>query len=125
MEWSQEKVCDFIEEYRALEVLWNIRLPEYKNNKAKLDAHQKLSQKFNCDVAFIKKKIKNLRTSFRREHKNMTEKKSGSSGSKKNKWFAYDLLLFLRDVETPRTGFSSEVDDVPVSGDEVSRYTYF
>ncbi|XP_047499741.1 uncharacterized protein LOC125046132 isoform X4 [Penaeus chinensis] len=110
MNWSQEKNIEFIEEYRKLSVLWDVRLQEYKNNQAKLDALRGLAEKYNCDVEMLKKKIKNLRTAFRREHKRLTQKKSGSSPIKTGKWFAYELLLFLLDVDTPRPGYSSQAE---------------
>ena len=55
-------------------------------------------------------KIKNLRTAFHREHKSQTHTKSGSSPIKRSKWFAYDLLIFLLNVDNPRLGYSSEVE---------------
>ena len=72
MNWSQEKTVEFIEEYRKLAVLWDIRLQEYKNNQATLDALRGLADEFNCGVEMLKKMIKNLRTAFRRELKSST-----------------------------------------------------
>ncbi|KAK7079453.1 hypothetical protein SK128_023808, partial [Halocaridina rubra] len=110
MNWSQEKTVKFIEAYRKLAVLWDIRLTANKNNHAKLDALLGLAEKFNCDVPMVKKKIKNLRTVFRREHKNLIQRKCGSSSMKRSKWFAYDLLIFLLDVDNPRLGYSYKVE---------------
>ncbi|KAK7073866.1 hypothetical protein SK128_009897, partial [Halocaridina rubra] len=110
MNWSQEKTVEFIEEYRKLAVLWDIRLTDYKNINAKLDALLGLAEKFNCDVPVVKKKIKNLRTAFRREHKSVTQRKCCSSPMKRSKWFAYDLLIFLLDVNNPRLGYSYDVE---------------
>ena len=124
MSWSQEKTVEFIKEYRKLVVLWDIRLEEYKNNHGKLGAQRKLAKRFDCDVAMVKKKIKNLRTAFRREHRGVTKKKSESSPIKRSKWFAYDLLMFLVDVDSSRPGCSSQVEsqtDQPAC-DEVSYY---
>ena len=84
MNWSQEKKIEFIEEYRKVVVLWDIRMEEYKNNHAKLGALRGLANKFNCDAAFVKK-IKNLRSDFCREHENLSQKKSGSSPIKRSK----------------------------------------
>ena len=39
----------------------------------------------------------------------------------KSKWFGYDLLLFLVDVETARPGYSSEVEPEDI---EVRQYNY-
>ena len=60
MNWSQEKTVEFIEEYRKLAVLWDIRLQEYKNNQATLDALRGLEDEFNCDVEML-----NLQTTQR------------------------------------------------------------
>ncbi|KAK3860557.1 hypothetical protein Pcinc_033398 [Petrolisthes cinctipes] len=116
MSWSQEKTADFIESYRNSQVLWDIRLKDYKNNLVKLDALRLLAEQYQCDVATVKRKIKNLRTAFRREHNIRTRKKSGSSPIKKSKWFGYDLLLFLVDVEIARPGYSSQVEAECIEG---------
>ena len=108
MNWWQEKTVEFIE-YMKRAILWDIRLTGYTDNQAKLDALRGLADKFKCDLATVKKRIKNLRNAFRREHKSQTQKKSGSSPINRSKWFAYDLLIFLLDVDNPRLGYSSEV----------------
>ena len=77
MDWSQEKNIEFIQEYRKLAVLWDIRLTEYKTNQPKLDALRGLAEKFNCDMATVRKRKKNLHTAFPCEHKSQTQKKSG------------------------------------------------
>lgn len=41
----------------------------------------------------VKNKIKNQRTVFHREHRKLERR------TKRKKWFAYDLLGFLMDVE--------------------------
>ena len=69
MNFSPKKTVEFIEEYRKTALLWDIRLQDYKNNHAKLDILKELAEKFNCDLPMVKKKIKNLCTAFRREHK--------------------------------------------------------
>lgn len=110
MSWSLEKTANFIESYRNSPVLWDIRLKDYRNNLVKLDALRLLAELYQCDVATVRSKIKNLRTAFHREHNSRTRKKSGSSPTKKSKWFGYDLLLFLVDVEIARPGYSSQVE---------------
>ena len=64
MNWPQEKTVEFIEEYRKLAVLWDVRLQEYKNNQAKLDALGGLADKFHCDMEMLKKKDKEFEYSF-------------------------------------------------------------
>ena len=51
MQWSKEKTTDFIESYRKKPTLWDIRLKEYKNNKAKLDALASLATAYKTDIA--------------------------------------------------------------------------
>lgn len=41
----------------------------------------------------------------------MMLKKSGSSPNKKPKWFAYDLLAFLLDVDVPKKTISTAHSD--------------
>ena len=48
-----------------------------------LDALHVLADEYECDVASINTKIKNLLTAFRREHNSRTRTKSGSSPIKK------------------------------------------
>lgn len=110
MNWSQDKTVEFIEEYRRHVALWDIRLEEYRNIHAKLNAQQWLAKKFDCDVVMVKKKINNLRTAFHREHKNLTQSKFGRFPNKRSKWFAYDSLLFLLNVEKARPGSSSQTE---------------
>lgn len=64
-----------------------------------------------CTVLELKKKIKNLRSAFHREHKKLKGKKSGSSPSKKGKWFAYEQLRFLLDVDVPKYTLSTAGSD--------------
>ncbi|KAG8314594.1 hypothetical protein J6590_089520 [Homalodisca vitripennis] len=78
----------------------------YKDRNIKCDKLKELAIKYDCSVTDLKKKIKNLRSAFHREHKRITKPKSGSS-PKKEKWFAYNLLKFLLDVDIPRETFST------------------
>lgn len=108
MEWCSEKYLDFIQDYRKCEVLWDVRNSNYKNNRVKRDVLLGLAQKYNLDEETIKKKIKNLRSAFHREHNRLYNKKSGSGSSKDSKkWFAYESLQFILDVTEPRPGTSS------------------
>ncbi|KAK9880862.1 hypothetical protein WA026_013187 [Henosepilachna vigintioctopunctata] len=94
MEWSIDKTLAFIEDYHNSPELWNNKTPVYKDIKLRNDKLAQLSGKYDCTLMELKKKIKNLRSAFHRERKKLQEKKSGSSPSKKGKWFAYELLSF-------------------------------
>lgn len=104
MEWCNEKYLDFIEDYRKSEVLWDVRNSNYKNNRVKSVVLLALAQKYNLDEDGIKKKIKNLRSAFHREHHRLTNKIKSGSGSNKEikKWFAYEPLKFILGVTEPR-----------------------
>lgn len=114
MEWCNEKYLDFIEDYRKSEVLWDVRNSNYKNNRVKRDVLLGLAQKYNSDEDSVKKKIKNLRSAFHREHNRLTNKKSGSGSTKESKkWFAYESLQFILDVTEPRPGTASIIVSIP------------
>ncbi|XP_057654721.1 uncharacterized protein LOC130892977 [Diorhabda carinulata] len=111
MEWSNDKTVAFIEDYHNSPELWNNKTPVYKDIKLRNDKLTQLSGKYDCTLMELKKKIKNLRSAFHRERKKLQEKKSGSSPSKKGKWFAYELLSFLIDVDVPKTTSSTAGSD--------------
>lgn len=106
MDWPKKKTVEFIEDYKKHVVLWDIRREEYRNNDARLNAQQQLAQKFGCSVWMVKKKINILRTGFKREHRILTQ----DFPNKRSKWFAYDSLLFLLNVEKVRPGCSSQAE---------------
>ncbi|KAG8241688.1 hypothetical protein J6590_081422 [Homalodisca vitripennis] len=105
MEWSNQKTTLFIEDYHNTPELWDNRSAFYKDRNIKCDKLKQLAIKYDCSVTDLKKKVKYLRSAFHREHKRITKPKSGSS-PKKEKWFAYNLLTFLLDVDIPRETFS-------------------
>lgn len=104
MEWTNEKYLRFIDDYRKASVLWDIRNPDYKNNSKKRSVVANLAQKYCVEDGALKKKIKNLRSAFHREHHRLTNRKGGAVDESR-KWFAYDALRFILDV----TGSCGEV----------------
>lgn len=72
---------------------------------------QKLKEKIDdANVDMVKKKINNMRSSFRKELKKVeTSKRSGAGAEEVHQpslWY-YDYLLFLRDQEIPRPSKSN------------------
>ncbi|KAG8323548.1 hypothetical protein J6590_001260 [Homalodisca vitripennis] len=106
MGWSNQKTTLFIEDYHNTPELWDNRSVFYKDRNIKCDKLKQLAINYNCSVTDLKKKVKKLRSAFHREHKRITKPKSGSS-PKKEKWFGYNLLTFLLDVDIPRETFST------------------
>lgn len=108
MEWNTQKVLNFIEDYRRNDILWNIKNSNYRNIRMKIDVLNNLAEKYSTAINDVKKKIKNLRTAFHREHKVYKLKKGDTSPIKKPRWFAYEPLKFLLDVDKPRQELSAE-----------------
>src|SRR5436190_395284 len=92
----------------------------------KLDVFKTLSKKYGTNIASLKKKIKNLRTQFHREHNTITKTFSGQSPIKKMKWCYYHCLCFLLDIDLPRKGtptYTNESDEVELRK-KVFLFTY-
>ncbi|XP_073956163.1 uncharacterized protein isoform X1 [Choristoneura fumiferana] len=107
MEWTNEKYLRFIDDYKKASVLWDIRNPDYKNNSKKRSVVAGLAQKYCVEDGALKKKIKNLRSAFHREHHRLTNRKGGSVDESR-KWFAYDALRFILDVTGSCGGVKKE-----------------
>lgn len=78
--WSKALLFDFIETYKYNECLWMKESQYYYNRAVKLQAYKQLvnliQDEFpNADVLFVKKKIKNIRCSFRKEFKKMSQER--------------------------------------------------
>lgn len=115
MEWTIESTSKLIELYHNSEILWNHGLTQYKNKNKKVDVLKEIATSLGCDVAEVRKKIKNLRTQFNREHKMMFKTSSGQATPAKTKWCFYESLCFLLSVDTPREGTSTDDLRVEVS----------
>lgn len=104
----------FIKVYRSFPCLWKIACDEYSNPVIKANAYENLIELCkevnpNANVDWVKHRIKNLRTVFRKEMKKIeTSKKSGAGTDvyKPTLWY-FNLLLFSADQELPRQSFSS------------------
>jgi len=109
---SEEFISAFINLFQQKKCLWMVKSKEYSNRILKNKAYEELlnlckTYSDDCDVDFVKKKIKSLRDSFRKEYKKVraTEKSGASTDDvyAPNLWY-YELLLFLKDQEVPRMG---------------------
>ena len=60
MSWDTDKVKCIIEEYREKSILWDLRDPNYKDNRKKLKLWDELAMKFECSVKEAKEKVTNL-----------------------------------------------------------------
>lgn len=78
----------------------------YKDRNAKKDGWAVISEKFGITSDEAYKKFRSLRTYAKNEEKKKI--KSGSSGGKVVKWFAFDAISFILTQDTPNTGLDSE-----------------
>lgn len=78
--WSEESTKKFVELYEQQEVLWNYKLPDYKNKDARRTAEVVLSESCNVSVQEVKNKIRILRSTYAQERAKVTaSKKSRTS----------------------------------------------
>ncbi|XP_063536629.1 uncharacterized protein LOC134746231 [Cydia strobilella] len=116
MEWTNEKLLNFINDYRKCKVLWDIRNPNYKHNSKKRKILIAFGQKYGMDEGSVRKKIKNLRSAFHREHHRLTSKmKDDHESDDVRKWFAYDALKFILHVTGP---YMSKREELSNSAEE-------
>lgn len=109
MEWCRDKTCRLIEEFRSRECLWNHQIKEYKDRQKRGDAWKELANMFGCEAAEVEKKMKSLIGQFQRELKK-TAGKSGDGANDAPKWFAYQLMMFLKDKWKPHRTYDAGID---------------
>ncbi|MCL4130342.1 UNVERIFIED_CONTAM: hypothetical protein GTU68_064100 [Idotea baltica] len=106
---------EFIEIYKENPCLWKIKSKEYSDRVKKNAAYDLLVEKLkekdaNATRELVTKKINNMRSSFRKECKKVSSSMKSGAGSDDvyipNLWY-YDLLVFLKNQEIPRTSVSS------------------
>lgn len=123
LEFDKTFVADFIDEYKNHPALWNVKSDISKNKHLRNKGIEALVLKCQeripeADEAFVKKKINNLRTAYRRElAKVRSSKRTGSSTDDiyvPTLWY-FDLLSFTIDYENGREGISSADDSVTFS----------
>uniref|UniRef100_A0A2S2QAH8 MADF domain-containing protein n=1 Tax=Sipha flava TaxID=143950 RepID=A0A2S2QAH8_9HEMI len=119
MDQNKPFVTEFLETYKRHPALWNAKSNVSKNkhlrNLGIEDLLKVCQEKFkDANTAFVKRKINNLRTVFRRElNKVLKSKTTGSSVNEiyiPTLWY-YDLLSFTTEDESGRVGISSLDDD--------------
>ncbi|XP_068094389.1 uncharacterized protein [Hyperolius riggenbachi] len=106
---------EFLELYRKNTCLWKVTSKDYSNRVKKAKAHNELKtfcQQFypQATVAYVLKKIKNLRTVFKKELNKVREsEKSGAAAEDiyvPRLWY-YKLLTFTTDQEEGRDSINS------------------
>lgn len=81
--WTERETVRFVELYEVEEILWNVRLNEYKNKDARLSALKRIVDNLNMpDVGVneVLKKINNIRSTYQQEKvKIKTSRGTGSA----------------------------------------------
>ncbi|KAJ8867586.1 hypothetical protein PR048_031388 [Dryococelus australis] len=112
--WSKDFVSEFIDAFRGLPCLWKVKCKSHHDREMKDTAYATLLEKVkSIDPDATRdtiKKIRNLRSSFRKEHNKVQQcKKSGMSTQDvymQILWY-YQNLLFLVDQEEALQGLSN------------------
>ncbi|XP_050711229.1 uncharacterized protein LOC126995585 [Eriocheir sinensis] len=110
---------EFIDIYRENSSLWKVKSKEYSDKVKKNAAYDLLVEKLKekdgrATRDTVTKKINNLRSSFRKECKKVLSSMKSGSGTDDvytpSLWY-YNLLLFLKEQEIPRTSVSAIEQD--------------
>lgn len=121
-------VTEFIDIYRQLPCLWKVKSKSYSNRHEKNKAYEKLLLLYkqtdpNATIDTVKKKINNLRCTFRKELKKVRKSKRSGEGSDNiyvpTLWY-FNLLMFTADQEEPRTSVSNDTQSDEETEIEVS-----
>lgn len=102
-------ILEFVEVYRSLPALWNVKGKEYSNRNIKNEQYEILLAKYKekypeATKKEVAQKINTLRTGYRRELKRICAlERSGSGLSEENDptLYYFEAMDFLRDSEQP------------------------
>nr|CAD7409742.1 unnamed protein product [Timema poppensis] len=100
---------EFIETYKSLPQLWQIGSEDYKNKCKRAEAYNRLvavTRKYHSPASldFVKRKINNLRTCFRKEMNRMIHSRNTGDKIYETNWLYYDMLSFIMDQQESSTG---------------------
>ncbi|XP_077312066.1 uncharacterized protein LOC143941123 [Lithobates pipiens] len=107
---SPDFLPQFIDKYRELSCLWDVRSRDYSNRYKRDEALKELKElcKAVCiepTEDYVKNKIANLRTVFKKEYKKIQASKKSGAGAEDvyvpRLWYFKDLM-FLADSDNPR-----------------------
>lgn len=111
-------VTEFLEEYRRHPCLWQVKALDYKNKVKRAASYARLVEVckkhlfgVGADEELVKKKINNLRTSFRKEWRRVKAAKKSGTDYTPSLWY-FDLLKFtVEDTEEEFNGDDEEETD--------------
>ncbi|CAL1265199.1 unnamed protein product [Larinioides sclopetarius] len=111
--WSKDKIKELIELLRNAPALWDHKSKEFFDREKKSEEMLHIATVLNVSEEEVAKKIKSIKTQYRREYtKQLQHEKSGSSSTARDKeWFGYKPLSFLRKNIISKEIDSPEQDD--------------
>ncbi|RUS88486.1 hypothetical protein EGW08_003744 [Elysia chlorotica] len=109
--WNRESLLDFIRIYKEEECLWRVKSDGYHDKEKCEKSYQRLllfmrQQYPGAQKDDIRRKIKNLRTVFRKEEKQVKDALLSGAVYSPRLWY-YKELEFLTDQEEGRSSVSS------------------
>ncbi|OCT75200.1 uncharacterized protein LOC108719552 isoform X2 [Xenopus laevis] len=119
---SPDFLKEFIDMYRALPCLWKVKSTDYFNKQKKNRAYEKLLRLCKtvyptANLEYVKHKIANLRTVFKKELKKVElSKRSGATGDNvyvPRLWY-FELLKFTIEQDATCNATSNMVEDEDV-----------
>ncbi|XP_072385273.1 uncharacterized protein [Diabrotica undecimpunctata] len=121
--FSENFLREFFELYKEQECLWQIKGKTYHDRNARKQAMGILVLKFqevnkDANEEYVRKKINNFRTSYKRELKLVLQSSKSGAGTDeiyKPKLWYFPLLSFLNDQDVPRRAISNLSDEEEVT----------
>lgn len=117
---------DFINQYKLNECLWDVKCETYHNQRRRDDAYRDLTNLVRkhygdklANKDYVLKKIKNLRTVFKKEMNKVNRSKVESPDNiyVPKLWY-FDLLKFLIDKDVTQKSYTIDDDsDDPIAED--------
>ncbi|PIO39670.1 hypothetical protein AB205_0136890, partial [Aquarana catesbeiana] len=118
----------FIDEYRDMRNLWEVKNPLYRNKPARKASLEKLlqfvkTQVPNADIEFVGKKIGSLRSTYRKElNRVQASMRSGAAAEEvyaPSLWY-YNRMQFLEDQMKVKESLSTLPSSLPSTPAEAS-----
>ncbi|PIO16508.1 hypothetical protein AB205_0117040, partial [Aquarana catesbeiana] len=122
-----EFMGQFIDKYRIMRNLWEVKNPLYRNKPARKASLEKMleivkTQVNNADIEFVEKKIGSLRSTYRKELKVQASMRSGAAAKEvyvPSLWY-YNRMRFLEDQIEGRESLSTRPSTLLSSPAEAS-----
>lgn len=113
---TEDIMREFLSTYQKHPCLWKIKSKEYVDRNKREEAYQLLVEILkqinpDADVDVVKRKLNSMRSCFRKEFKKVQDLKKTGTGSEEvyvpTLWY-FDLLMFLKDQEIPRSSVGTD-----------------